>query len=286
MSEGRETGIGWTSGSCTVDEVEVAFRRSGGAKAPVILLHGLGGDGTTWDAVARTLTSHADVVIPDARGHGCSSAPKRGYGYDSHAHDLEGLIQQLRLASPVLVGHSMGGMTAALVASRAAAAVSGVVLVDPPFLSPQRQFEIYRSGVAEQHHAWLDLADEEMLADAVRRHPTRGREIIAAQCAARRRTSPAAFEILATLAPDYRQIVQSISAPILLVVGDVEPVVDGAVVGELRRVSPGIRVEEIVGAGHGVPFDQPERLASLVAAFLTDLAGPRRRSPRETVAGG
>lgn len=76
--------------------------------------------------------------MPDARGHGNSSAPLNGYRYEDHARDVIGLIQGLGLTAPVLLGHSMGGMTVAVVASQIAVAIRGVILADPTFLSRQR----------------------------------------------------------------------------------------------------------------------------------------------------
>jgi pimeloyl-ACP methyl ester carboxylesterase len=62
--------------------------------------------------LARAFEAEFDVVMPDARGHGNSSTPLNGYRYEDHARDVVGLIQGLGLAAPVLLGHSMGGMTA------------------------------------------------------------------------------------------------------------------------------------------------------------------------------
>src|SRR5438477_12764063 len=99
-------------------DVSIHYLRTGGAKLPVVLLHGLMGSGACWTPLARALEDEFDVVMPDARGHGGSSAPHDGYRYDDLASDVVGLIRGLELARPVLVGHSMGGMTAAVVASR------------------------------------------------------------------------------------------------------------------------------------------------------------------------
>src|SRR3546814_14035619 len=96
--------------------------------------------------------------MPDARGHGNSSAPLHGYRYEDHASDVIGLIQALRLDMPILLGHSMGGMTAAVVANKAAKATRGVVLVDPTFMSPQRQRDVCGSDVAEQHRRQIGRA--------------------------------------------------------------------------------------------------------------------------------
>src|SRR5690348_1012751 len=106
------------SGDCETNGIGLHYVRTGGAKSPVVLLHGLLGSGACWTPLARALESEFDVVMLDARGHGGSSAPDHGYRYDDHASDVVGMIRGLDLARPVLLGHSMGGMTAAVVASR------------------------------------------------------------------------------------------------------------------------------------------------------------------------
>jgi pimeloyl-ACP methyl ester carboxylesterase len=261
----------WTSGTCEANGISIRYLRTGGAKPPVVLLHGLLGSGACWTPVARALEGDFDVVMPDARGHGGSSAPDHGYRYDELASDAVGLIRGLGLARPVLLGHSMGGMTAAVVASRGAGLLRGVVLVDPTFLSPERQREVYESDVAEQHRVMLGLSKAELVAQARARHPRRSHEIIELQAEARSRTSLAAFEILAPPNPDYRDVVRAIEVPILLVIGD-SPVVTLEMATELQGVNPRVRIEQVADAGHGLPFDQPERLGAVVGSFLRALA--------------
>src|SRR5258708_7695834 len=109
---------GWITGTCEANGIDVHYLRTGGNKPPVILLHWLMLDGACWTPLARALEEDYDVVMPDARGHGYSSAPNHGYCYDDLAADVENFIEELGLAAPVLLGHSMGGMTAAVVAGR------------------------------------------------------------------------------------------------------------------------------------------------------------------------
>ena len=97
----------------------------------MVLPHGLTGSGACWSPLARALEAEFDVVMPDARGHGNSSTPLNGYRYEDYASDVVELIEGLELAAPVLLGHSMGGMTAAVVASQLAMAIRGVILADP-----------------------------------------------------------------------------------------------------------------------------------------------------------
>lgn len=108
----------WIREICEANGINIHYMRTGGYKPPLVLLHGLTGSGACWTPLARTLESDYDVIMPDARGHGKSSAPLHGYLYRDHASDVIGLIEALELAAPVLLGHSMGGMTAAVVASQ------------------------------------------------------------------------------------------------------------------------------------------------------------------------
>src|SRR5580692_11319410 len=106
----------WIGAVCETNGIGTHYLRTGGAKPSVVLLHGLMGNGACWTHLARSLEGEFDVVMPDARGHGGSSAPLHGYRYDDLASDVVGLLRGLKLSRPVLLGHSMGGMTAAVVA--------------------------------------------------------------------------------------------------------------------------------------------------------------------------
>jgi N-formylmaleamate deformylase len=259
--------MSWATGVCETNGISIHYLRTGGAKPPLILLHGLLGNGACWTPVARRLEDEYDLVMPDARGHGRSSTPPHGYRYDDHASDVLGLIRSLGLASPIVLGHSMGGMTAAVVASRAAEVIRGVILVDPTFLSPERQREVCDSDVAEQHRRLLGLDRSELAAQLRARHPHRSPELVELLVDARLQTRMNAFDVLTPPNPEYHQLVSTIDVPILLAIGDA-PVVSLETARALQNLNPRFRVEQIPGAGHGVPFDQPERLAAVVRSFL------------------
>ena len=261
----------WIREVCETNGINTHYLRTGGAKPPVVLLHGLMGSGTCWAPLARALEGEFDVVMPDARGHGGSSAPPHGYRYDDLASDVVGLIRGLELARPVLLGHSMGGMTAAVVASRGAGIIRGLILVDPTFLSPERQREVHESDVADQHRRALGLQKSELVAQARARHPRRSPEIIELQAEARPKTRMGAFDVLTPPNPEYRDVVSAIDVPSLLVIGD-SPVVTTEMATELRSLNPRVRIEQVQDAGHGLPFEQPERLGEVVVSFLHRLA--------------
>ena len=256
----------WPSFTADVNDVTVGYVRTGRGKPPALLLHGLMGAGATWTPVARLLEAELDVVMPDARGHGRSSAPSAGYRYSDLAGDVIGLIDDLPLNAPLLVGHSMGGMTAALVAARAGHLLGGLVLVDPTFLSPERQHEVYESDVAAQHTDALSRGRAALLKEALSRHPRRSPELVELQVQARMDTSPAAIDILRPPNPPYRELVAAIDVPTLLVIGD-RTVVTPALAAELQDGTPHLQVRHIPGAGHGLPFDRPEEVAASVLAF-------------------
>ena len=264
--------MAWTTGVVETNGINIHYLRTGRSKPPLVLLHGLTGSGACWTPLARALEGDYDVVMPDARGHGNSSAPLHGYGYEDHARDVVGLIQGLGLAAPILLGHSMGGMIAAVVASQVGQAIRGVILADPTFLSPQRQREVQDSDVAEQHRRALSLNPGEVLAEARARHPHRSSETIELVTEARLQTRMSVFEVLRPPNPKYHELVATIRVPILLVIGDTGAVVSVETARELQRLNVGVRTEQIPGAGHGVPYDQPERFAAVVSSFLRSVA--------------
>lgn len=262
----------WIHGNIQANGIDIHYLRTGRDKPPLIALHGLTGSGACWTPLARALEDRYDVIMPDARGHGASSAPPHGYLYRDYADDVVGLIEALGLAAPVLLGHSMGGMTASVVASKAGTAIRGVILADPTFLSPERQREVHVSDVAEQHRRLLGLDKSKVLTEARQRHPHRSLELLELIVGARLRTEISAFEVLTPPNPDYRALMSAVSVPTLLVIGD-HGVVSVETARELQRLNQHVRYELIPDAGHGLPYDRPDEFAAAVRSFLKTVVG-------------
>ena len=260
----------WSAAICETNGIKMHYTRTGGNKPPLILLHGLMTNGLCWTGLALALEKEYDVIMPDARGHGRSSVPDYGYRYEDHANDVAGLINALRLPLPVLLGHSMGGMTAAVLASHKPSLLRGVVLADPTFLSPQVQREVRDSDVADQHRKILNMSLDEVVAEGRARHPNRSPETLELFARARLQTSMSAFDVLTPPNPDYKQLASRIDVPSLLVFGD-RGVVSSVVAAELQRLNPRLQVEQIREAGHSLHLDQPERFAAVVKSFLRSI---------------
>jgi len=227
-------------------------------------------NGACWTGLARVLEKEYDVIMPDARGHGNSGTPDFGYRYEDHANDVAGLINALRLPAPILLGHSMGGMTAALVANRKPTLLRGLVLADPTFLSAKGQRQVRDSDVADRHRRMLNMSLDEVVAEARNRHPDRPEETLELFARARLQTSMAAFDVLTPPNPDYKLLINAIDVPSLIVFGD-RGVFSSVVAEELQRLNPKLQAEQIRDAGHSVHLDQPERFAAVIGPFMRRL---------------
>ena len=114
---------------------KLAYAEAGAGGRPFMLVHGFTGakeDFTEWLDPLAAAGWHA--VAPDNRGHGASEKPddEAQYSFDLLADDLLELADGLwgRDASFVLLGHSMGGMVAQVLALRAPQRLAGLVLMD------------------------------------------------------------------------------------------------------------------------------------------------------------
>lgn len=252
---------------CKANGINIHYIRTGGKKPILVLLHGLAANGSCWTEVAHFLEKECDIIMPDARGHGESSIPKYGYTYDDHANDIIYLIENLGLPPLFLLGHSMGGMTSAKIASCYPQLLRGLILADPTFLSTRAQHQIQESDVRDQHRLLLGKSLQELTADLQSKHPNRSQDIIRLIARARLQTNLKAFDILTPPNPDYKQLVRAIKIPSLLIYAD-NGVVSDSVAEEIRYLNPVFEVDKIPDAGHGLHFDKPERFASMVLTFI------------------
>jgi len=95
---------------------------------PVLAIHGITANHVAWGMVAPLLPG--PVVAPDLRGRGGSGTLPGPYGMSAHAADCVAVLDALGIERAVVVGHSMGGFVASVLAHRYPSRVARLVLVD------------------------------------------------------------------------------------------------------------------------------------------------------------
>lgn len=257
----------------------------GGTPPDVVLLHGGAQNAHTWDTVVLALGRPA--VALDLPGHG-HSADRRG-GPDPLAEvaaDVEVAVRVLAPSAAVVVGMSLGGLTAIALAARAPDLVRRLVLVDiTPGVTPAKasaiidfvqgpeSFESFEAMVERTvaHNPGRSLASlrRGVRHNAVRRPDGRWvwRHARAPAMGAAGEVQAAGGVLAAGGVAMLWDRLSELDVPVMLVRGTrPQSVVDDADEAELRRRVPGARVEH-VDAGHSVQGDDPVRLARLVEEF-------------------
>ena len=155
-------------GSYTVranDGVDLAYRIVGTGSQPVVLVHGWMVSGKIWDDLLPALdTSGLRLCIPDLRGTGNSDSPPGGYTLERYADDILTIAKSEHFCRFILVGHSMGGQIAQLVATKDPGRIKGLVLMASVpaagMILPQEAVDLFRysGGNYDMLSTILDLA--------------------------------------------------------------------------------------------------------------------------------
>jgi pimeloyl-ACP methyl ester carboxylesterase len=110
--------------------IVLAYRVAGDPVGPpMVLLHGLGDDACDWRTVLAALADRHRVYALDLRGHGRSSHPGR-YSFELMRDDVLGFLDAVGVERCVLIGHSMGGTVAILLAQDAPHRLTHLILED------------------------------------------------------------------------------------------------------------------------------------------------------------
>ncbi|TLX54968.1 alpha/beta hydrolase [Stutzerimonas nosocomialis] len=261
-------------------EARTAVRECGQGPT-VVLLHGIGSGAASWLQVARQLSGQARVIAWDAPGYGRSSplAEARPRA-ESYARRLEHVLEALEIGRCVLVGHSLGAMTAlACATGQAASRIARVMLI-----SPARGYgAAARRAIGEQVRAGR--------LDHLERH---GVEAMAEERSHRLLSTRASASQLdwvrwnmARLNPaGYRQAVELLCGddllrfPPLTMPCEVHCGEDDGITqpGECQLIADHLhaRFSLIPRAGHASPIEQPEAVTERIASALkASLEGTR-----------
>lgn len=112
------------------DGTRLWCRDHGGAGPPVMLLHGLAGYAREWDETASWLSESCRVVATEQRGHGRSERRPADVSRSAFVDDAAAWLQRLDLAPATVVGQSLGGHTALLLAARHPELVRALVVAE------------------------------------------------------------------------------------------------------------------------------------------------------------
>ena len=101
----------WSEGDIFANSIRQHYYRTGGEKPPLLLLHGFNEYGLTWLRVSKELEQDYDIIMLDARGHGRSDGIEGGFSNSLLVEDVVGVIRELKLDRPRIIGLSQGGTT-------------------------------------------------------------------------------------------------------------------------------------------------------------------------------
>ncbi|KAF2712010.1 alpha/beta-hydrolase [Pleomassaria siparia CBS 279.74] len=104
----------------------------------ILIIHGWTADSHDWSWQISFLVETHHVIAMDLRGHGKSAAPKGvSYTPQTQAKDAAALLRHLKYEKDIVVmGHSMGSVTASALAVQEPDLIKAIVLVDPPYWAP------------------------------------------------------------------------------------------------------------------------------------------------------
>jgi pimeloyl-ACP methyl ester carboxylesterase len=117
----------------------VAYLRRGdfaSGVAPIVLLHGLASNSSTWHPLLELLPDHITAIAPDLPGHGQSDGGAQDYTLAGHANIVRDLLAALGVPRATLVGHSYGGGVALQLAYQHPDLCERLVLVSSGGLGP------------------------------------------------------------------------------------------------------------------------------------------------------
>lgn len=214
----------------------------------------------------------AQNAAPAAR----PSAPndQSGLGADSEASSASESTPAAGL-KPILIGHSMGAATAAVVAAQRPDLVSALVLEDPARYGTRSHSELLRRGQARANHVNRTLADlpaslVALLENAGTPGQPSAQEALPSLWASQQLDQSLLGTGVVAPEVEFTQLMESISLPTLLLTGDRrgEARVGAQLLAHLMEQNPHICGQVMPGAGHQVRRANPQAYYDVVDAFL------------------
>jgi len=242
---------------------------------PLVILHGLYGNQANWSVHARQLAEHYAVYALDARNHG-QSPHAESMQLEAMAADVAETMAALGIASAHLLGHSMGGKTAMLLALQQPQHVLSLVVVD---IAPV-DYRKTHDGVL---HALLGLDlsalqgrddAERLLAQSIPETAVRNFLLTNLQRAAAggfewRINLPVIARCFTALTgwPSPDAVYEG---PVLFIRGDSSDYILPEYQPLILQYFPNATLKTVNGAGHWVHSEKPDAVQGLIRTFLDD----------------
>jgi 3-oxoadipate enol-lactonase len=245
-----------------------------GSGPPVVLIHGLGGTSASiWKHLPGELEREFEVVTFDLRGTGASERAPGPYSMDDFVADLRGLVEELGLERPALVGHSFGGSIALAYAARYADEVAAVVSAGGPVVLSEQGQQGMRDRAETVEAQGMEVVAETVATNGMapsfrEAHPEEFRAYAGVLAANDPATYAATCRVLAEM--DLRGELPKIAAPVLLIAGDRDGVAPPAAQEETAAALRHAERIEVPECGHILPWEKPEALRDAVLPFLQE----------------
>lgn len=263
----------WVERTVVSDGVRLVARDFGGSGPPAVLLHGLAGHAGEWDATAGWMRAERRVIALDQRGHGASERRPADVSRAAYVADVVTVIGELDLAEVVVVGQSLGGHTAMLVAAAHPDLVRALVMVEagPGGTGPDTPRDIERWLASWPVPFASRAAAAEFLgggpvgagwADGLEERPDGWWP----------RFEPGLMvrSLLETSRRSFWQEWGRVRCPTLVVVAE-SGIIPAEEAREMTRTRPGTVMVTVPDAGHDVHLERPEMVRTAIDDFLKAL---------------
>lgn len=259
--------------------------QAGPVGAPqLVLLHGITSSAAAnWPSIAHWSQRGWRVIALDARGHGLSPRWQPQQLLRAGQQLVDDVVEVLEYLQatpaaglkPILIGHSMGAATAAVVAAQRPDLVSALVLEDPARYGTRSHSELLRRGQARANHVNRTLADlpaslVALLENAGTPSQPSAQEALPSLWASQQLDQSLLGTGVVAPEVEFTQLMESISLPTLLLTGDRrgEARVGAQLLAQLMEQNPHICGQVMPGAGHQVRRANPQAYYDVVDAFL------------------
>ncbi len=240
---------------------ELVVEEAGTDGPALVFLHYWGGSARTWDPVVACLPAHRRRVLVNQRGWGGSRARDGRYDLEALADDVAAVVENREIGRYVLVGHSMGGKVAQVLAGRRTCGLAGLVLVAPAPPTPMEVPAEVRAGMLASYQSREGVLQAlEVLAGSALSKAER-EQVIADTL--RGEAGAKGYWPEQGMLADVSAALNGVEVPVEVLIAERDQVERETVLRPtLSRFLPQARFTIVLNSGHLVPIEAPEAVAS------------------------